>query len=71
MGVQVVSGDNIVVRDRSANAERRFFLSSIRAPKLGRRDDPRSAEPYAREAREMLRQRLIGDNCRPACCCCC
>lgn len=58
--MQIVSGDNIVVRDRVANTERRLFLSSIRAPKLGRRDDPKSAEPYAREARETLRQRLIG-----------
>lgn len=57
---EIVSGDTIVVTDSAGGQQRRVSLSSIRTPKIGRRDDPRSAEPYAREAREDLRQRLIG-----------
>ena len=63
--VEVVSGDCIIVADDSApfgspSAERRVNLSSIRCPKLGnpRRDE--KPAPYAREAREFLRTRLIG-----------
>ncbi|VFQ66826.1 unnamed protein product [Cuscuta campestris] len=63
--VEVVSGDCIVVADDSLpfgdpSAERRVNLSSIRAPKIG---NPRRDEkplPYAREAKEFLRTRLIG-----------
>ncbi|CAI5530516.1 unnamed protein product [Closterium sp. Naga37s-1] len=63
--VEVVSGDCIVVADDAAvegtpQAERRVNLSSIRAKKMGnpRRDE--KPEPYAREAKEFLRSRLIG-----------
>ncbi|XP_073013136.1 ribonuclease TUDOR 1-like [Typha latifolia] len=63
--VEVVSGDCIIVADDaipygSPSAERRVNLSSIRAPKMGnpRRDE--KPAPYAREAREFLRTRLIG-----------
>ncbi|XVE63800.1 hypothetical protein DITRI_Ditri07aG0049400 [Diplodiscus trichospermus] len=63
--VEVVSGDCIVVADDSVPygsplAERRVNLSSIRCPKMGnpRRDEKPAA--YAREARELLRTRLIG-----------
>ncbi|CAI5460517.1 unnamed protein product [Closterium sp. Yama58-4] len=63
--VEVVSGDCIVVADDAAvegtpQAERRVNLSSIRARKMGnpRRDE--KPEPYAREAKEFLRSRLIG-----------
>ncbi|XP_071731814.1 ribonuclease TUDOR 2-like [Rutidosis leptorrhynchoides] len=63
--VEVVSGDCIIVADDSLPfgspaAERRVNLSSIRCPKLGnpRRDE--KPAPYAREARELLRTRLIG-----------
>ena len=38
-------------------------LSSIKAPRMGGRDRP--GEPYARESKEFLRQRLIGDGPRP------
>ncbi|KAL2939573.1 Ribonuclease TUDOR 1 [Bienertia sinuspersici] len=64
--VEIVSGDCIIVADDavpfgSPLAERRVNLSSIRAPKLG---NPRKAdnvpEPHAREAKEFLRQKLIG-----------
>lgn len=63
--VEVVSGDCIIVADDSLSfgdpsAERRVNLSSIRTPKLGnpRRDE--KPAPYAREAKEFLRNRLIG-----------
>ncbi|RWW27292.1 hypothetical protein BHE74_00026577 [Ensete ventricosum] len=63
--VEIVSGDCIIVADDavpygSPLAERRVNLSSIRAPKMGnpRRDE--KPAPYAREAKEFLRTRLIG-----------
>ncbi|CAN1242042.1 Ribonuclease TUDOR 1 [Linum perenne] len=61
--VEVVSGDCIVVADDSVpfgspTAERRVFLSSIKCPKMGRRNE--NPEPYAPEAKEFLRTRLIG-----------
>ncbi|XP_077226647.1 ribonuclease TUDOR 1-like [Tasmannia lanceolata] len=63
--VEVVSGDCIIVADDavpfgSPLAERRVNLSSIRSPKIGnpRRDE--KPAPYAREARDFLRTRLIG-----------
>ncbi|KAL6972941.1 Translin-1 [Sarracenia purpurea var. burkii] len=63
--VEVVSGDCVIVADDSVpygspSAERRVNLSSIRCPKMGnpRRDE--KPAPYAREAKEFLRTRLIG-----------
>ncbi|XAR50415.1 Micrococcal nuclease [Bertholletia excelsa] len=63
--VEVVSGDCIIIADDSVPygsplAERRVNLSSIRCPKMGnpRRDE--KPAPYAREAKEFLRTRLIG-----------
>lgn len=63
--VEVVSGDCVIVADDSIpygspQAERRVNLSSIRCPKMGnpRRDE--KPAPYAREAKEFLRTRLIG-----------
>ncbi|KAF7834078.1 ribonuclease TUDOR 1-like [Senna tora] len=63
--VEVVSGDCIIVADDSIPygsplAERRVNLSSIRCPKMGnpRRDE--KPAPFAREAKEFLRTRLIG-----------
>ncbi|GLT83908.1 hypothetical protein SLE2022_021720 [Rubroshorea leprosula] len=63
--VEVVSGDCIIVADDSVPygsplAERRVNLSSIRCPKLRDRENDGKPEPYAREARELLRTRLIG-----------
>eukprot|EP00252_Welwitschia_mirabilis_P024927 TRINITY_DN7610_c0_g1_i1.p1 TRINITY_DN7610_c0_g1~~TRINITY_DN7610_c0_g1_i1.p1 ORF type:complete len:993 (+),score=268.32 TRINITY_DN7610_c0_g1_i1:311-3289(+) len=62
--IEVVSGDCVVVADDAAPigslaAERRVNLSSIRAPKMGnpRREKP---APYAREAKDFLRSKLIG-----------
>ena len=63
--MEVVSGDCVIVADDSVPygsplAERRVNLSSIRCPKMGnpRRDE--KPAPYAREAKEFLRTRLIG-----------
>lgn len=42
-----------------AGAERRITLSSIRAPRVGRRDE--KPEPWAQEARELLRTTIIGE----------
>ncbi|KAF8390783.1 hypothetical protein HHK36_025311 [Tetracentron sinense] len=63
--VEVVSGDCVIVADDSVPfgsplAERRVNLSSIRCPRMGnpRRDE--KPAPYAREAKEFLRTRLIG-----------
>eukprot|EP00271_Cylindrocystis_brebissonii_P011331 TRINITY_DN2863_c0_g1_i1.p1 TRINITY_DN2863_c0_g1~~TRINITY_DN2863_c0_g1_i1.p1 ORF type:complete len:1029 (-),score=217.63 TRINITY_DN2863_c0_g1_i1:718-3804(-) len=65
--VEVVSGDCIYVADDaqpigSPLAERRVNLSSTRTRKLGnpRMGPDQRAEPYAREAKEFLRSRLIG-----------
>ncbi|KAI3761468.1 hypothetical protein L1987_51885 [Smallanthus sonchifolius] len=63
--VEVVSGDCIIVADDSLPfgspaAERRVNLSSIRCPKLGNPRREEKPAPYAREAREFLRTRLIG-----------
>lgn len=55
--VEVVSGDCVVVRD-PAGKERRLHLSSIRAPRLGRRGEV--PEPWALEAKEHLRSKCIG-----------
>jgi staphylococcal nuclease domain-containing protein 1 len=55
---EVVSGDCLVVRDAAGGAERRVNLSSVRAPRPAARD--RAAEPWAAEAKEFLRQRLVG-----------
>lgn len=63
--VEVMSGDCIIVADDSLPsgsplAERRVNLSSVWCPKMGnpRRDE--KPAPYAREAKELLRTRLIG-----------
>ncbi|CAN8264740.1 unnamed protein product [Cochlearia groenlandica] len=63
--VEVVSGDCLVVADESVPfgspmAERRVCLSSIRSPKMGNPRREEKPAPYAREAKEFLRQRLIG-----------
>ncbi len=57
--VEVVSGDTLVVKDiNGGGVERRFSLSSVRAPRAGGRD--RAPEPYGLEAREFMRKKLIG-----------
>lgn len=44
----------------SLSAERRVNLSSIRAPKLGNVKREEKPADYARESKEFLRTRLIG-----------
>ncbi|GFR42157.1 hypothetical protein Agub_g3009 [Astrephomene gubernaculifera] len=56
--IEIVSGDCVVVKDAANGAERRVNLSSIRAPRPPARE--RSGEPWASEAREFLRKRVIG-----------
>ncbi|KAJ1471847.1 hypothetical protein T484DRAFT_3485485 [Baffinella frigidus] len=57
--VEVISGDFLVVKDYAVPpVEHRIALSSTRSPKIGRRDE--KDEPYAHEAKEFLRSRLIG-----------
>lgn len=56
--VEVVSGDCLVVKDSASGVERRVNLSSLRAPRMGRKGE--RPETYATEAKEFLRQRLIG-----------
>lgn len=60
-----MSGDCIVVADDalpfgSPLAERRVNLSSIRCPRLGNPRKDEKSPPYAREAKDLLRTRLIG-----------
>ena len=58
--VEIISGDFIVVRDMAIPpVEHKIALSSIKAPKLARRADEKE-EPFAWEAREFLRSRLVG-----------
>jgi hypothetical protein len=61
--VEVVSGDTVVVAvPRGGGAppeERRIYLSSLRAPRLARRGEDKE-QPWASEAKEVLRRTLIG-----------
>ncbi|DBA04877.1 TPA: hypothetical protein N0F65_006879 [Lagenidium giganteum] len=60
--VEVISGDCVVVYLPEKNEEKRIYLSSLRAPRMGnpRRSEPNA--PYAQEAKEFLRQKAIGKN---------
>lgn len=71
--MEVVSGDCLVVADDSVPfgspmAERRVCLSSIRSPKIGNPRREEKPAPYAREAKEFLRQKLIGKQVLVASC---
>ncbi|XP_001635744.2 staphylococcal nuclease domain-containing protein 1 [Nematostella vectensis] len=67
---QVLSGDSVIIRGQPKGGpppERQLCLSNITAPKLARRANPNvesstatNDEPFAWEAREFLRTRLIG-----------
>lgn len=65
---QVLSGDSVVIRDQPKGGpppERTVGLSNIVAPKLARRptnpgDAETKDEPWAWEAREYLRKKIIG-----------
>lgn len=65
---QVLSGDSVIIRGQPKGGpppEKQINFAGVTAPKLARRPTNTSAEaskdePYAWEAREYLRQRLIG-----------
>lgn len=68
---QVQSGDCVIIRSLAARdrkpLEKQLMLSNISAPRLARRANPNSADsanendqPYAFEAREFLRKKLVG-----------
>lgn len=58
--VEVVSGDCLVVFVPATKEEKRVYLSSLRAPRIGnaRRNEPNA--PFALDAKEFLRMRAIG-----------
>jgi staphylococcal nuclease domain-containing protein 1 len=65
---QVLSGDSVIIRGQPKNgppAEKQINFSNVIAPKLARRptnpNDDSKDEPWAWEAREFLRQKLIGE----------
>lgn len=53
---KVVGADTIMVRSKTGNIEKRISLSSVRGPRAG---EP-SESPFRDEAKEFLRQKLIG-----------
>ncbi|CAI5716919.1 unnamed protein product [Peronospora destructor] len=61
--VEVISGDCLVVyvpdAATPAEHEKRIYLSSLRAPRLGNARRGESDAPYAAEAKEFLRHRAI------------
>ena len=59
--VEIVSADILIVQDVNGS-ERRIGLSSIRVPKLGRRDT--APEPFATHAKELVRSKAIGQKVR-------
>jgi len=58
--VEVVSGDTILVWSSKDKTEKRVQLSSIRAPRQPSKANNNVGEPFALEAKEFLRSRLIG-----------
>lgn len=61
--IQVVSGDTVVVQDRFGKTKR-FQLASITTPRIGNPRANQPAEPWAAEAKEFVRKRLIGKRVR-------
>ncbi|RZC41141.1 staphylococcal nuclease domain-containing protein 1, partial [Asbolus verrucosus] len=64
---QILSGDSVIIRGPTGAPppEKQINFSGIIAPKLARRagdqSDPSKDEPWAWEAREFLRKKLIGE----------
>lgn len=58
--IEVVSGDCIVVFVDEKSVEKRLYLSSIRAPRLGNAKRQESNAPYAIESKEFVRHFCIG-----------
>nr|QBI71279.1 ebna2 binding protein P100 [Nicoletia phytophila] len=66
---QILSGDSVTIRGQPKGGpppEKTLYFSNIIAPKLGRRATANAEEtkdePYAWEAREFLRRKLIGED---------
>ncbi|KAH7939388.1 hypothetical protein HPB52_011697 [Rhipicephalus sanguineus] len=64
---QVLSGDTVVIRGQPRGGpppEKTLYISNITAPKLAKRPTETVAEtkdePFAWEAREFLRKKLVG-----------
>jgi len=62
---EVVSGGSIVVVDQSSGQKRLVNLSSIKVPRLATREGTED-EPWAWEAKEFLRRKLVGKPVRCA-----
>ncbi|GMH33782.1 hypothetical protein BSKO_01616 [Bryopsis sp. KO-2023] len=62
----VLSGDTVIVMGadtRGPPPEKQITLSSLKAPRMGRRDGTTKDEPFAWESREFLRKKCIGQSC--------
>lgn len=62
---EVPSGDTVVIKAATKSTtgiapEKRVTLSSLTAPRLGRRDGSTTDEPFAWQSREFLRRKAIG-----------
>ena len=57
---EVVSGDTLTLYHLAEKREMRVHLSSLRAPRMPSRANNNVGEPWAEEAREVLRNKLIG-----------
>ncbi|KAK9797436.1 hypothetical protein WJX73_004092 [Symbiochloris irregularis] len=55
---EVVNGDLLVIADSASGVSRRIYMSSVRSPRIGRRDE--RPEPWAIESKELLRTTVIG-----------
>lgn len=62
---EVPSGDTLVIVGKVKSGpppEKRLTLSSLIAPKLGKRDGSTLDEPFAWQSREFLRKKCIGQS---------
>jgi len=64
--LEIISGDLLVVVDAATDMERRVCLASVRSPKVGNPRRDIKPEPYGPEAKEFLRQRLVGKTVKVA-----
>ena len=62
--VEAVSGDALMVAEKTTGVERRVHLASVRAPRVGNERRGQKSEPWAVEAKEFLRKRCVGKPCR-------
>lgn len=64
--VEVHSGDSLTVEKESDNSHIRIYLSSIKAPAIGKvtKQGETPGEPYSWESKELLRKIAIGKKVR-------